>query len=282
MADQDEVSDRKAGTADPSLDKSLPFSGVRAQHQGMTANTTIALVTGANKGLGREIARQLAATGTIVLIGSRDAERGRTAADELSTENAHARYLHLDVTDQTSITAAARWVDEQYGRLDILVNNAGILPEATAGETLEPLDVGLFRQTFETNLFGAVSVIQQFLPLLRASEAGRIVNVSSTMGSLADQTDPSSPYYQVIVPAYQTSKTALNGITVALAKQLTDTPIKVNSVCPGFVQTDLTPQNRSQAPLSADEAARVVVEMALIDQHGPTGQFIDRAGTVPW
>ncbi|MGH3785050.1 MAG: SDR family oxidoreductase [Pseudonocardiaceae bacterium] len=248
----------------------------------MTADTAVALVTGANKGLGREIARQLAATGMTVLIGARDAERGRTAADKLSSEGADARYLHLDVTDETSITAAARRVDKRYGRVDILVNNAGILPEATAGETREPLDVGLFRQTFETNLFGAVSVIQQFLPLLRASEAGRIVNVSSTMGSLTDQTNPASPYYQVIVPAYQASKTALNGVTVALAKQLTDTPIKVNSVCPGFVQTELTPQNRSQAPLSADEAARVVVEMALIDQHGPTGQFIDRAGTVPW
>lgn len=248
----------------------------------MTPTTTIALVTGANTGLGRATARQLAATGATVLVSARDPDRGQEAAQQLRAEGADAPYLHLDVTDQASVTAAAQRVEEEYARLDILVNNAGILPEATAGENHEPVDLGLFRQTFDTNLFGAVSVTQQFLPLLRASTAGRIVNVSTRIGSLADQGDPSSPYHALIVPAYTASKAALNGLTVTLAKQLSDTPIKINSICPGFVQTDLTPQNRSQAPLTPGEAAQTVVAMALLDQHGPSGQFIDRDGTVPW
>lgn len=120
------------------------------------------------------------------------------------------------------------------------------------------------------------------LPLLRKSQAGRIVNVSTTMGSLSEQLNPSSPYFEAVVPAYQSSKTALNGITVALSKLLADTSIKVNSVCPGFARTDITPVNREQAPLGADEAARFVVEMALIGDDGPTGRFADRDGAVAW
>ncbi len=124
---------------------------------------------------------------------------------------------------------------------------------------------------------------KEFLPLLRRSDSGRIVNVSSTMGSLADQSDPASPYHGLVVPAYQTSKAALNGLTVALAKALSDTPIKVNSICPGWVQTDLGgPDNRAAAPTTANDAARIVVEMALIGQDGPTGGFVDRDGTVAW
>ena len=140
----------------------------------------------------------------------------------------------------------------------------------------------MFKATYATNVFGAVSVIEEFLPLLRESDAGRIVNVSSTMGSLTDQSDPASPYYEVVVPAYQSSKTALNSVTVALAKLLKDTPIKVNSICPGFVQTDLTPISRDQAPLTADDASQVIADMASIDDDGPTGQFVARDGSVAW
>jgi len=149
-------------------------------------------------------------------------------------------------------------------------------------ETVEPMNAELFRETFETNVFGAVTVVREFLPLLRESEAGRIVNVSSTMGSLADQTDPASPYYALDVPAYRTSKLALTGITVALAKELAETPIKVNAICPGSVQTDLAPGNREQAPDTPEEGSRIVAEMATLGPDGPTGRFVDREGSVPW
>jgi NAD(P)-dependent dehydrogenase (short-subunit alcohol dehydrogenase family) len=174
-------------------------------------------------------------------------------------------------------------IEKQYGGLDILVNNAGILPEATTSDITVPLDLDMFRKTFETNVFGAVTVTQEFLPLLRKSASGRIVNVSTTMGSLSDQSDPSSPYYDVVVPAYQSSKAALNVITVAMAKLLKDTPIKINSICPGWVQTDLGgPENRAMAPLTAEAASRIVVEMALLSDDGPTGTFVDRDGPVAW
>jgi NAD(P)-dependent dehydrogenase (short-subunit alcohol dehydrogenase family) len=141
----------------------------------------------------------------------------------------------------------------------------------------------LFKKTFATNLFGPVAVVQEFLHLLKRSEAGRIVNVSSTMGSLADQLNPDSPYYGAVVPAYQGSKAALNGLTIALAKLLRETPIKVNSVCPGWLKTDLGgADNRAAAPMSADEGARIVVEMACVAADGPSGQFVDRDGVVAW
>lgn len=198
--------------------------------------TEIALITGANRGLGFETARRLAQAGVTTIIGARDPERGQRAAGELRADGLDVESVALDVDSAASVQVAAKHVEERHGRLDILINNAGILPAATASTNAGPLDVDMFRKTFETNVFGVVAVISEFLPLLRASESGRIVNVSTTMGSLADQSDPSSPYYGVVVPAYQSSKTALNAITVALAKLLTDTTIRVNAVCPGFVR----------------------------------------------
>ena len=186
------------------------------------------------------------------------------------------------MTDGTGVRAAADHVERRFGHLDVLVNNAGVLPEATNPEPAEVVDAEMFRTTFDTNLFGAVAVLEAFLPLLRKSPAGRIVNVTTTMGSLTDQTDPASPYYGVVVPAYQASKAALNNVTIALSKSLSDTPIKVTSVCPGFVQTDLTPANRTQAPLTAAEAAEVLHGAATLPEHAPSGAFIDAAGVVPW
>jgi len=245
--------------------------------------TKIALITGANRGLGFEIARQLGQSGARALVAARDPEKGKKAAAELAAEGLDVGTVVLDIESAASVEAAAEQVTNDHGRLDILVNNAGILPEATTPEAAKPLDMSLFRRTFETNLFGAVAVTQSFLPLLRQSPAGRIVNVSTTMGSLADQSDPSSQYYDLVVPAYQTSKAALNGLTIALAKSLADTPIKVNSICPGWVQTDLGgPANRAAAPLRADDAARIAVTMATLPDDGPSGQFVDRNGTVPW
>jgi NAD(P)-dependent dehydrogenase (short-subunit alcohol dehydrogenase family) len=245
--------------------------------------TKIALITGANRGLGFEVARQLGQRGIRTLVGARDPEKGERAAAELRDEGLLAEPLVLDVESASSVGAAVERVVHDHGRLDILVNNAGILPEATATGAEQPLDLTLFRKTFETNVFGAVAVTQGFLPLLRRSPAGRIVNVSTTMGSLSDQTNPSSPYYGLVLPAYQSSKAALNGITIALAKTLADTPIKVSSVCPGWVQTDLGgPDNRAAAPLRAEEAAPVVVSMACLPDDAPSAQFVDRDGPVPW
>jgi NAD(P)-dependent dehydrogenase (short-subunit alcohol dehydrogenase family) len=241
----------------------------------------IALITGANRGLGFETARQLGRRGIRTIVGARDAAKGAQAAERLRDEGIDAHAVELDVSSGASVRSAAQRIRAEHGGLDILVNNAGILPEAAA-ETNGPVDVDMFRETYETNVFGAVTVIQELLPLLRESDAGRIVNVSSTMGSLADQSDPASPYYALDVPAYRTSKLALNGITVALAKQLADTPIKVNAICPGSVKTDLAPGNREQAPDTPEEGSRIVVEMATLPDDGPSGRFVDRDGAVPW
>lgn len=242
----------------------------------------IACITGANKGIGFAVARRLAGKNIKVFLGARHSQKGTEAAESLRKEGLDAEWLEIDVDSDTSVKNAARELKKRFGRLDILINNAGILPEVTAEGAESPLDLNLFKQTFETNFFGAVRVIQCFLPLLKKSDAGRIVNVSSTVGSMADQNDPDSPYYNLMVPAYQTSKTALNGVTISLAKYLRETSIKVNSVCPGFVQTDLTPGNRSQAPLTPEEAASIVIEMALVSEAGPTGGFFDASGSVAW
>jgi NAD(P)-dependent dehydrogenase (short-subunit alcohol dehydrogenase family) len=244
----------------------------------------IALITGANKGLGLAAARQLGEAGATVIVGARDAAKGEQAAQQLRDQGLEAEALTLDVTDPSSVRAAAEEVERRHGRLDVLVNNAGILPEVTAADQVQgPLDVRMFRDTFETNVFGAVAVTQAFLPLLRASDAGRIVNVSSTMGSLGDQANPDSPYYGLVVPAYQTSKAALNSITIALSKSLADSKIKVNAICPGWVQTDLGgPDNKAAAPLTPDEGARIAVQMALVGEDGPSGGFVDANGTVVW
>lgn len=243
----------------------------------------IALVTGAGRGLGFATARKLGESGVKVIVGARSDAAGEAVAETLRGEDIDAEAVVIDVDSVASVEAAAERVGDRHGRLDILVNNAGILPEATEGAGNGPVDLDLFRKTFETNLFGAVSVVQRFLPLLERSDGGRIVNVSSTMGSLSDQLNPDSPYYGVVVPAYQGSKAALNAFTIALAKSLRDTPIKVNSVCPGWLQTELGgADNRAAAPMTADEGAEIVVEMATLDADGPSGRFVDRAGDVAW
>lgn len=218
-----------------------------------------------------------------VVIAARDEERSHEAVVALRREGIYASAIRMDVDDPASISGAAARVSREYGRLDILVNNAGILPEATATKADQPLDLGLFTRTLHTNVLGAVAVTQAFLPLLTDSDAGRIVNVSSTMGSLSDQLDPQSPYFGMVLPAYQTSKAALNGLTVALSKALAGTALKVNSVCPGWVQTDLGgPDKRAAAPTTATEAARVVATAALLDPDGPSGSFFDAAGPIGW
>ena len=242
----------------------------------------VALVTGASRGIGLATARLLARECGHVILAARGSQSCEDAADRLAREGRSASALALDVTDDASVKAAADVVAAEYGHLDVLVNNAGILPEATDASPREAVHLGMFRATFDTNLFGAVSMLEAFLPLLRKSEAGRIVNVSSTVGSLTDQTDPASPYFGLVVPAYQASKAALNNVTIALAKALSDTSIKVTSVCPGFVQTDLTPVSRDQAPLTPEQAAEVVVRAATLPEDAASGAFIGADGVVPW
>lgn len=244
----------------------------------------IAFITGANKGIGLATAERLGRVGVRVVLGARERESGEAAARGLAAQGVAATTVQLDVTDDGSVRAAAEQVRAEHGRIDILVNNAGVLPEAAAAHRVKgPMDVAMFRETFATNLFGVVATTAAFLPLLLSAPRGRIVNVSSTMGSLADQSDPASGYYGLVVPAYQASKAALNSITIGLSKSLADSNVKVNAVCPGWVQTDLGgPHNRAAAPTTADAAARIVADLALIDPDGPTGGFFDAAGPVRW
>ncbi len=242
----------------------------------------IALVTGATRGIGLAVAQRLAKDDHHVVVAARDAAGGAEVARRLPAEGYAGGSVPRAGPARAEGRGAASYVADQLGRLDVLVNNAGILPEAGAADADGVVDIALFEQTFATNLFGAVAVSSAFLPLLRTSAAGRIVNVSSTMGSLADQTNPDSPYYPMGVPAYRASKAALNSVTIALSKALADTPIKVTSVCPGWVQTDLAPGAREQAPTTPEAAAEVVVAAATLADDVPSGTFMSTEGTVPW
>lgn len=242
---------------------------------------SIAFVTGGNRGIGLASARRLARECGQVIITARDAAAGEDAAERLQREGYSVTSVPMDVTDATSVKVAAEIVEKKFGHVDVLVNNAGILPEATNPEPAEIVDLEMFRRTYATNLFGAVAVLEAFLPLVRRSPSGRIVNVSTTMGSLADQTDPESPYFPMVVPAYQSSKAALNSVTIALAKQLHETSIKVTSVCPGFVRTGLAPAAQD-APLAPEDAAEVVYRAATLPDSAASGTFIDAQGAVPW
>jgi NAD(P)-dependent dehydrogenase (short-subunit alcohol dehydrogenase family) len=244
----------------------------------------VAVVTGANKGIGLAIAKDLAAKGFTVLLGSRDLERGEAAAKTIGTD-AHA--LQLDVTDQSSIAAAADRVAREFGRLDVLVNNAGIShagkPGATLAEimdaghaTVAPLDE--IRAVYETNVFGVIAMTQAMLPLLREAPAGRVVNVSSGLGSLASSADPAGAY-RAMFGVYAMSKTALNAVTLAFAIDLEKTRIKVNSVCPGYTATDL---NNFEGTQTVEEAAAEPVRLALLDENGPTGKYSNANGPIPW
>jgi NAD(P)-dependent dehydrogenase (short-subunit alcohol dehydrogenase family) len=233
----------------------------------------VALVTGANKGIGLEIARQLAREGILVLLGARDEQRGRAAAEKLRAEGLDVRPLSIDVADDRSVAAAADAVARDPGRLDVLVNNAGIAIDDGPPSRVS-LDV--LRRTYETNVFGVVRTTQAFLPLLRRAPAGRIVNLSSGLGSLTRNSDPSMP---VKFLAYNSSKTAVNAITIQFAWELRDTPIKVNAADPGYVATDL---NRHQGVRSVEQGAATPVRLALLPADGPTGGYFNDDGPVPW
>jgi NAD(P)-dependent dehydrogenase (short-subunit alcohol dehydrogenase family) len=247
----------------------------------------VALVTGANQGIGLQIAKDLVAHGFTVLVGSRNLERGEAAAKEVGPD-AHA--LQLDVTDQASITAATERVRRDFGRLDVLIQNAAIsntnkLPGQSIAEyskTTRPSNVSLdeMRAVWETNVFGVLAVYQAMLPLLREAPAARIINVSSGAGSLTMNADPANAHRSIFGPVYPASKTALNAITLAMAIELESTGIKVNAVSPGFTKTNL---NNYAGTETVEEGAREAVRVALLGPDGPTGTFTHaKLGTLPW
>ncbi|GIH18057.1 SDR family oxidoreductase [Rugosimonospora africana] len=240
-------------------------------------DVTVALVTGANKGIGYEIARGLGAAGATVLVGARDAARGATAAEKLSAEGIVAVPVELDVTDPVSVSAAAARVEREYGRLDILVNNAGVLLERGQKPSRTPVEALIL--TYATNVYGVVAVTNAMLPLLRASAAGRIVNLSSGLGSLALTSDPDNFYSTAPLLAYNSSKSALNAITVSYANELRDTPIKVNAADPGYCATDL---NGHSGPRTPAQGAAAAIRLATLPADGPTAGFFSEDGAEPW
>lgn len=232
---------------------------------------TRALVTGANKGIGFEIARALRSEGVDVIIGARDRRRGEEAAAALGVD-----LVELDVTDDESVSRAAAEVESGGETLDILVNNAGVLLELDHRDpTAVPIE--LVRQTYETNVFGAIRVTNAFLPLLRRSPAGRIVNLSSRLASLSRALDTTPSH--LLFLAYNSSKTALNAVTLQYALALQGTAIKINAVDPGHSATDINGHMGDRSPA---EAARLPVRLALLPDDGPTGAFISNEGEVPW
>lgn len=241
------------------------------------SNGSIALVTGANKGIGLEIARQLAQAGVFVILGTRSPERGIAATEALAAEGLDTQAMQIDLNDEASITATAETILKQYGKLDILVNNAGIV-DAEDGPPTQASPAAV-RRIMDTNFIGTLAVTQVMLPLLRKSLAGRIVNLSSSLGSLTLNGDPSSPYYSARLIGYNASKAALNMLTVQLAEELRDTPIVVNSVSPGYVKTDLTGHNGF---MTAEEGAVLPVKYALLGEDAVSGQFVEPDGKTPW
>ncbi|HEX7666555.1 MAG TPA: SDR family oxidoreductase [Polyangiaceae bacterium] len=230
--------------------------------------TKTALITGANKGIGKEIARQLGKKGFTVWLGCRDAARGEAAVADLRKEKIDAHVLALDVTNDASVKAAATTLAKTNDALDVLVNNAGI----AVGGYVPPTEASLddMRAVYEVNVFGAMRVTQAFVPLLRKSGQGRIVNMSSSLGSIAEQLDMTSGTYGVNLVGYNSSKSALNMITVAFAKELAAHGIKVNAANPGYVATDL---NDNRGYRTVEQGARVAVHLATIGPMGPTAGF---------
>lgn len=244
-------------------------------------NKKIALITGANRGIGFETARQLGQQGIKVLVGARTEENGKEAEAKLKAEGFDAEFILLDVDDTKTHETAKKYVEENFGKLDILINNAGInFENAENGVYVKTSETSpeIFRKTFDTNFFNTIAVTQTFVPLIKKSDAGRIVFVSSGLGSLTLHSDPKSPIYDYKLPAYDISKTALNGYAVHLAHELKDTPIKVNTLHPGSVVTDMNPNG----DLTVEEGAKTSVDLATLPADGYTGKFIHLGNELPW
>ncbi len=239
----------------------------------------VALITGANKGIGFETARQLGKQGITILVGARDEARGTEAAKTLQAENVDAHFLHLDMSDVNTFANAAKFIEEKFGKLDILINNAGVLLDYTVPASAVP--VANWRKTFETNVFSLIELTQTLLPLIKKSEAGRIVNLSSILGSLTLNSDPTSPIAASggANTSYHASKAAVNMFTIQLANELKDTPIKVNSAHPGWVKTDM---GGEVAPMEIVDGAKTSVYLATLPADGVTGKYIHLGEELPW
>jgi NAD(P)-dependent dehydrogenase (short-subunit alcohol dehydrogenase family) len=237
----------------------------------------IALVTGEDKGIGLKVSRELALLGHTVLIGACSKARGTEVETKFTAEGLRAVFVPIDFTDHATIRAAADLIRERFGRLDVLINNAGIAQNNGAPPSQENMET--LRKTFETNVSGTYAVLQTMLPLLRKSEAGRVVNMPSGFGSLNQNSDPNLEFANMKSVALNAPKTALNTFTVQFAYELKDTPIKINSADPGFTATDL---NDDRDAHTVDQAARIVVKLATLPESGPTGEFFDENGQVPW
>jgi NAD(P)-dependent dehydrogenase (short-subunit alcohol dehydrogenase family) len=242
-----------------------------------TPSSKIALVTGANEGIGLETARQLAEAGLQVLLGARSVERGTAAAQSLAADGLDVTFVQLDTLDDASIAATAGTIADRWGRLDILINNAGIT-DADDGAPSQA-SLAAVRRVMETNFVGTLAVTQAMLPLLRASPAARIINLSSALGSLTINSDPTSPFYTARLIGYNASKAALNMLTVQLNAELHDTPITAVSVSPGFVKTDLTGGAGNMTPA---EGAATPVRFALREADAESGRSVGPHSELPW
>jgi NAD(P)-dependent dehydrogenase (short-subunit alcohol dehydrogenase family) len=258
----------------------------------MSANyQRVALITGGNRGLGLQTAKELGPEGIILLLGARSLAKGEAAAKTLRKEGFKTEAIRLKVTDPATHAKAYDFIESLYGRLDILINNAGVWLESPTSSSFNSnasrpsvpspstLSMEILRETFETNFFGTVALTQKLLPLLRQAPAGRIVNVSSILGSLTLHSDPTSPIYNHNVFAYDTSKAALESFTVHLAHELHDTPIKVNSAHPGWVKTEMGGEG---ADLEISEGGKTSAWLATLPENGPTGGYFHLGQPLPW
>jgi NAD(P)-dependent dehydrogenase (short-subunit alcohol dehydrogenase family) len=225
------------------------------------------------------MARQLGKAGVTVVLASRDPQKGEAAAEKLRSEGLDVHFVKLDVLSKDDHTGAAAFLDQKYGRLDILINNAGISAEPLGTGKASKTTTDVIHRTFETNFFAPVALTQTMLPLLMKSDAGRIVNMSSILGSQTLHADPKSPIYDAKSLSYDASKAALNSFTIHLAHELKGTKIKVNSAHPGWVKTDM---GTDAAPMEIPEGGKTGVELALLGEDGPTGGFFHLGTTLPW
>jgi NAD(P)-dependent dehydrogenase (short-subunit alcohol dehydrogenase family) len=246
----------------------------------MNAETKkVALITGGNKGIGMETARQLGKLGITVLVGARDLAKGEAAVAELKKDGVDARAVKLDVDNPSDHTAVAKLIEKDYGRLDILINNAGIILDNRKGNETTKTSQDVLRKTFNTNFFAVVALTQTLLPLLKKSLGGRIVNLSSILGSQTLHATPGSPIYDAKTFAYDASKAALNSFTIHLAHELKDTKIKVNSAHPGWVKTEMGGEG---ALLDVETGAKTSVELATLQDSGQTGTYVHLGKPLPW
>jgi NAD(P)-dependent dehydrogenase (short-subunit alcohol dehydrogenase family) len=245
----------------------------------MPTPTKTILITGANKGIGLETARQLGKKEITVLVGARDEGKGKSAVEDLRKEGIDAHPIVIDVSNPASIKKAAAQVEQDFGRLDILVNNAGVMTD-DRGKKVSEQTLETWRETFDTNVFGLIATTDAFLPLLRKSDAGRIVNLSSILGSIEFHATPGSPVYEAKdTPAYNVSKAAVNAYTVQLAHELRDTKVKVNAAHPGWVKTDMGGEG---AVMEIEDGAKTSVALATIGGDGPNGAYLHMGETLPW